>query len=101
LLAACDLPFAGSEAVDWLLAERRPGRWAVVPSLHEGMVEPLLALYEPQARPLLEAIAAGDNPAPRLIARHDKVATPSPSEALRRGFFNVNAPADLAALDGD
>jgi glutamate dehydrogenase (NADP+)/cyclic pyranopterin phosphate synthase/molybdopterin-guanine dinucleotide biosynthesis protein A len=99
LLAACDLPFAGDEVVQWLLAQRRPGRWAVVPSLREGMFEPLFALYEPQAAPLLEEVAAGPNPAPRLIAHHEKVATPAPPPALRRGFFNVNVPADLAGLD--
>jgi molybdopterin-guanine dinucleotide biosynthesis protein MobB len=101
LLAACDLPFAGADTVRWLLGERRPGRWAVVPSLRDGMLEPLLALYEPQARELLEEVARGANPAPRLVAPHPKVATPTPPELLRRAFFNVNAPADLDALAGD
>jgi molybdenum cofactor guanylyltransferase len=99
LIAACDLPLAGEELVRWLLAARRPGRWAVLPSLREGMVEPLLALYEPQALPLLEALAAEPNPAPRLIARHPKVATPIPPAALVRGFLNINVPADLAGLE--
>jgi glutamate dehydrogenase (NADP+)/cyclic pyranopterin phosphate synthase/molybdopterin-guanine dinucleotide biosynthesis protein A len=101
LLAACDLPFAGDEVVQWLLAQRRPGRWAVLPSLREGMVEPLLALYEPQALALLEEVAAGPEPAPRLIARHPKAATPAPPPALHRAFFNVNVPADLAGLEPD
>jgi molybdopterin-guanine dinucleotide biosynthesis protein A len=99
LFAACDLPFASADVARWLLSERRPGRWAVVPSLREGTVEPLLALYEPQALPLLESVAAEDEPAPRLVARHEKVVTPTPPAALRRAFFNVNAPADLDALD--
>lgn len=98
LLAACDLPFADEEAVRWLLSERRPGRWAVLPSLHEGMLEPLFALYEPQARPLLEDVARSASPAPRLIAPHEKVATPTPPDATRRAFFNVNSPADLDRL---
>jgi molybdopterin-guanine dinucleotide biosynthesis protein MobB len=99
LLAACDLPFADDDAVRWLLSERAPGRWAVVPSLRDGMLEPLFALYEPQARALLEEVAQGANPAPRLIAPHDKVATPPPPDSLRRAFYNVNVPADLDALD--
>ena len=99
LIAASDLPFADEDAVRWLLSERRPGRWAVVPSLHDGMLEPLFALYEPQACGLLEEVARGDNPAPRLVAPHEKVAAPAPPDALRRAFFNVNVPADLDALD--
>jgi glutamate dehydrogenase (NADP+)/cyclic pyranopterin phosphate synthase/molybdopterin-guanine dinucleotide biosynthesis protein A len=101
LLAACDLPFADADTVRWLLAERRPGRWAVVPSLRDGLLEPLLALYEPQARALLEEVARGANPAPRLVAPHPKVTTPAPPESLRRAFFNVNAPADLDRLGGE
>jgi molybdopterin-guanine dinucleotide biosynthesis protein MobB len=98
LFAACDLPYADADTVRWLLAERRPGRWAAVPSLHDGMLEPLLALYEPQARELLEEVARGASPAPRLVAPHPKVATPAPPESLRRAFYNVNAPADLVRL---
>ncbi len=101
LLAACDLPFADDEAIRWLLSERAPGRWAVVPSLRDGMLEPLFALYEPQARGLLEEVAQGANPAPRLIAPHEKVATPAPPDVLRRAFYNVNVPADLTALEGE
>jgi molybdenum cofactor guanylyltransferase len=101
LIAACDLPFADDDAIRWLLAERRPGRWAVVPSLRDGMLEPLFALYEPQALWLLEEVARGANPAPRLIAPHEQVATPAPPDSLRRAFFNVNAPADLDCLDGE
>lgn len=101
LVAACDLPFADEGAVRWLLSERRPGRWAVVPSLREGMLEPLFALYEPQARGLLEEVALGPSPAPRLIAPHEKVATPPPPEPLGRAFFNVNEPADLDGLEPD
>jgi molybdopterin-guanine dinucleotide biosynthesis protein MobB len=101
LLAACDLPFADDDAVRWLLSERAPGRWAVVPSLRDGMLEPLFALYEPQALPLLDEVARGANPAPRLIARHDKVATPAPPDVFRRAFYNVNVPADLDRLDGE
>ncbi len=99
LLAACDLPLAGDEVVQWLLAQRRPGCWAVLPSVLEGMVEPLLALYEPQALSLLEEVAAGPEPAPRLIVRHPKVAAPSPPPGLQRAFVNINVPADLAGLE--
>ena len=98
VIAACDLPLVDEAAVRWLLAERRPGRWAVLPGRSEEELEPLFALYEPQARALLEAVAAGDSPAPRLVAPHPKVATPAPPASLRRALANVNVPADLGGL---
>jgi molybdopterin-guanine dinucleotide biosynthesis protein MobB len=99
LACASDLPLAGPATFSWLLDERRPGRWAVMPSLAPGLVEPLLAVYEPQARALLETLAAAGRLAPRGIAGHPAVATPAPPPPLIRAFTNVNTPADLADLD--
>jgi len=99
LACACDLPLTGPETVRWLLEERRPGRWAVMPSLGRGRLEPLLAVYEPQARVLLEALAAAGRFAPRALAGHPKVATPTPPPSLARAFTNVNTPEDFADLD--
>ena len=96
IVAACDLPLVTPEAVRWLLAERRPGRWAVLPRLDERGLEPLLALYEPQAHPLLEAVAAAGGRAPNRISRHPAVVTPSPPAELRPAWTNVNSPEDLA-----
>jgi len=100
LVAACDLPLVGPEAVAWLKQRRRPGRWAVVPG-HGAGVEPLLAGYEPQAMAWLEGEAAVGRRAPRAIARHPKVATPAPPEALAAAWTNVNTPDALAALEAE
>lgn len=99
LVCACDLPLIGPETVGWLLEERRPGRWAVMPSLAPGFVEPLFAVYEPQARVLLEALAAAGRLAPRGLADDPNVATPTPPPHLARAFTNVNSPDDLTGLD--
>jgi len=58
LICACPAPSISDEAVAWLLAQRAPGRCAVLPMLATGAVEPLLAVYEPHARPLLESLVA-------------------------------------------
>ncbi len=100
LVAACDLPRLGGEAVAWLRGARQPGRWAVVPS-HGGGVEPLLACYEPQAAARFEGEAAAGRLAPRAIARHPKAATPTPPTALAAAWTNVNTPEALAALEED
>jgi len=99
VLAACDLPLASAEAVSWLVAERRPGRWAVLPRVNNRGIEPLLAIYEPQARPLLEAVAAAGHVGPCCIADHPSVVSPQPPAALARSWHNVNTLEDLAALD--
>ena len=103
LIAACDLPRLSRTAVEWLLAQRAPGRWAVLPRV-DGVVQPLLAAYEPQALPLLEAIAAGAAagegraPAPSRLAGRPHVFTPEPPAALADAWRGVNTPAELAAL---
>jgi molybdopterin-guanine dinucleotide biosynthesis protein A len=63
LVLACDLPYLDADTLDKLVAARRDGTVAVAfKSSHDGLPEPLCAIYEPEARPLLEAhIAAGKN----------------------------------------
>ena len=98
VMAPCDLPLLRRAAVRWLVGSRRPGSWAVLPSL-EGFVEPLLALYEPQARTLLEeAAAAGEYSLHRLTSSF-RVVTAEPPAALRRCWFNANTPQELVSLN--
>jgi len=63
LVLACDLPFLDARTLDQLVAARRAGTIAIAfKSSHDGLPEPLCAIYEPAARPLLEAhLAAGKN----------------------------------------
>ena len=97
VIASCDLPRLHIEAVEWLLAQRRPGRWAVLPRVG-GVVQPLLAVYEPQALPLLEALAVEGAPSPSRLEGHPHVATPEPPSQLSDCWRGVNTPEELAAL---
>jgi len=101
VLAACDLPLISREAVGWLLDQRAPGRWAVIPQASDRGVEPLLAVYEPQARVLLEQLARRGERAPRLIAELGPVHLPVPPRELEAAWTNVNTPDELAALGED
>jgi molybdopterin-guanine dinucleotide biosynthesis protein A len=95
LLASCDLPEITTEAVAWLLGERRPERWVVFPSLDGVHPEPMLALYEAPARALLEeAVAAGRGPS--SLARHPAAALVTVPAALRASWRDVDNPADLS-----
>ncbi len=97
LVASCDLPRLRADAIEWLLAERRPGRWAVLPRVG-GVVQPLLAVYEPQSLPLLEALAAEGAPGPSRLEGHPHVATPEPPPELADCWRGVNTPQELAEL---
>ena len=98
LITACDMPALSADALAWVLEKRRPGVWAVIPADPSGRLEPLAAVWEPQAAPLLEDLVLRGDAAPRLVARHEKVATPAVPAELHAAFVNVNTPADLAAL---
>jgi molybdopterin-guanine dinucleotide biosynthesis protein A len=98
VLAACDLPLASPEAVAWLVSQRRPGSWAILPRISDRGIEPLLALYEPQARLLLEGVAAQGRATPRLIADDPAVVSPRPPSSLAAAWIDADTPEDLARL---
>ncbi|MFV2071719.1 MAG: molybdenum cofactor guanylyltransferase [Thermoanaerobaculales bacterium] len=89
VIAACDLPRVMPEAVAWLIAQRRSGQLAVLPRVGPGF-EPLLAIYEPEAGPLLEELVSSGRRAPRLIAAHPAVATPEPPPEIVNCWQNAN-----------
>ena len=100
IFAACDMPLLQADAVRWLLSERRPGRWAVLPRVSDAGVEPLLALYEPQSRALLEELVGRGLAAPRHIIGDPAVATPAPPASLASRWANANTPEELARIGG-
>ena len=63
-----------------------------------GVVQPLLAVYEPQALPLLEAIAMEGAPGPSRLEGMAHVATPEPPSELAECWRGVNTPEELAEL---
>jgi len=97
VVTPCDLPLLRGVVVRWLSLNRRPGVCVVLPSI-DGFVEPLLALYEPEARALLEEASAAGEHALHRLASQAGVVTAEPPEALRRCWFNANTPHELASL---
>lgn len=98
LVVACDQPLITREAVEWLLAQRHPGRWAIMPRFGDGPVEPFLAVYEPQARALLERLARSGPRGPWRIAEHDRVVSPEPPADIAACWRNVNTPEEFERL---
>ena len=94
---ACDMPNVSREAVSWLLDQRRSGASAVVPRLPGGRIEPLLALYEPESRKLLEEQVVQGRWGLRHLALRDDVISPIPPPDLHSAWINVNTPEELEA----
>ena len=97
ILAPCDLPLLGSAAIEWLVGARHDGAVAVMPSIN-GFVEPLLAVYELTALPLIEEAADIREYALHRLAADPRVATAEPPRSLERSWFNANTPQELQSL---
>lgn len=95
LVIACDLPFLSDEAITQLLRERDPANLATAfRSAHDGLPEPLCAVWEPRAAAALESYAAAGGHCPRkfLIRHNARLIEPLD----RRALDNVNTPEEYA-----
>jgi molybdopterin-guanine dinucleotide biosynthesis protein A len=98
VVAACDMPRISREAVRWLIHQRRPGTWGVLPRSGEGRVEPLLAVYEPHARSSLEGQASAGRWGLRHLAENPWIRCPKPPAELAAAWVNVNTPDEMSRL---
>jgi molybdopterin-guanine dinucleotide biosynthesis protein A len=102
LVLACDLPFLSDAALSQLLRERDAARVATAyRSAHDGLPEPLCAIWEPAAATALAAYQAGGGHCPRKFLIRHAAHLLEPLD--RRALDNVNTPEEyaraLAALD--
>jgi molybdopterin-guanine dinucleotide biosynthesis protein A len=98
LVVACDQPLISLEALEWLAAQRRRGAIAVVARLGARGIEPLPALYEPEARTILEALAATGGSLQPLGRRSDVVVV-SPPAALAAAWTSVDTEEHRRELE--
>ena len=97
LVVACDLPRLDAATLQHLLQARDPGREATAfVSSHDGLPEPLCALWEPASHgKLLERVEAGRScPRKALIQGDTQLLQPYAANALD----NINTPEELATL---
>jgi len=96
LVVACDLPFLSDAALEQLLAERDPARLATAfTSTHDGLPEPLCAVWEPAAAPALAAHQQSGKRCPRKFLINHPVKLLEPRD--RRALDNINTPEEYAA----
>jgi molybdopterin-guanine dinucleotide biosynthesis protein A len=96
LVLACDLPLLDAATLQNLLARRDPARVATCyRSSHDGLPEPLCAIWEPASAGLLAAhLATGANCPRKFLLNSATLLLDQPNA---RSLDNVNTPADLAA----
>jgi molybdopterin-guanine dinucleotide biosynthesis protein A len=93
LVLACDLPFLDAHTLDFLIDSRDPARVATAfRSSHDGLPEPLCAIYEPRALDGVRAhIAAGRSCPRKFLIDTDTRLLDQPDP---RTLDNVNTVAE-------
>ena len=96
LVLACDLPFLDALTLDRLIEGRDPARHATAfRSSHDGLPEPLCAIYEPRAAAAIAAhIAAGKSCPRKFLINADTRLLEQPNP---RALDNVNTVAEYGA----
>lgn len=102
LILACDLPFLDDRTLEHLLRGRAPVRQATAfRSSHDGLPEPLCALFEPSSREALLSYLDSGRDCPRKFLIHsdtELLDQPNP-----RSLDNINTPEEygsaMATLD--
>jgi len=97
LVLAVDLPLLDAPTLQNLIARRDPARIATAyRSSHDGLPEPLCAIYEPAAAQAIDAFVAGGRNCPRkFLLQADVLLLDQPNP---RSLDNVNTPEELAAM---
>jgi molybdopterin-guanine dinucleotide biosynthesis protein MobB len=99
IISSVDMPLMREEAWAWLLSQRKPGVWAVLPKVEGSRgVETTGALYEPMIFGHIESLAGNGNAKLQDIGAHPKVITPLIPKDLADAWKNVNTPEEWKAI---
>ena len=98
LVVACDLPFLDDATLAHLIGGRGGAPVTAYRSAHDGLPEPLCAIYEPESRAaILEFVAAGRHCPRKFIIGSGVPLLDLPEPGA---LDNVNTPEELAAAAG-
>jgi len=97
LLLACDMPDVTDESIKWLLDQRQPGIWGIVPVDREtGRFQPLLAYYDKRSGNLFERLYLSGSLRIGSVGNEERIANPKIPELIAGSWRNVNFPEDLS-----
>lgn len=93
LVLACDLPNVDDDTIATLLRSRSEQPFTAFRSSHDGLPEPLCAVFRPQARAIVASFVDDGVVCPRkMLIRSDTQLLDLPDPAA---LDNVNTPEDL------
>ena len=94
LVLACDLPYVTSKAIQRLIEHRNPKCLATAyKSVHDGLPEPLCAIYEPKFRLTILKFLKNKIYCPRKIMINSKVKLLDQTDS--NALDNINNPEEL------
>jgi molybdopterin-guanine dinucleotide biosynthesis protein A len=95
IISSVDMPLMHEEALKWLLGQRKPGVWAILPKIESSRgVETTGAVYEPMIFDYIDSLARRGILKLQEIGNHPKVLTPLVPDSLAHAGCNVNTPAE-------
>jgi len=95
LVLACDLPNIDATTIEYLLSQCSSEHVATAfNSVHDGLPEPLCAIYRPPARPIIDGFVERGIICPRKILLNS--ATHLLTQPNPDALHNLNSPDDLA-----
>lgn len=100
LVLACDLPLLDASILECLLAARGTAPAVAFRSSHDGLPEPLCALYEPAFHPVLRQAFEEGRFCPRKILMDHPSATRLIDLPRADALDNANTPAEYERLAG-
>lgn len=93
LVTACDLPLLDYSTLTYLLLNRNPATLATTfASPHDGLPEPLITIWEPASRAVLQAFAEKGISCPRKVLLNNSITVLQPLHP--DALLNANTPAD-------
>jgi molybdopterin-guanine dinucleotide biosynthesis protein A len=95
LVLACDLPFVNDASLERLAGARGTQPVVAYASSHDGLPEPLCAIYEPASAAGIRASIASGRNCPRKFILGTGVALLAPLDPA--ALDNINTPDDLQA----
>lgn len=99
LVLACDLPLLDEITLQFLVDHRNTAGYATAfRSAHDGLPEPLCAIYEPAMGPILEASYAAGTLRPREILLQQSAAVTLLRLPVPEILENANTPEDFQRL---
>ena len=98
LAVACDLPLLSEATLTQLLASRGEQSVTAYRSAHDGLPEPLCAVYEPSFFPILNEHSAAGRNCPRKILINESAQVLLLDLAEPNALDNANTPDDFSRL---